>query len=56
MTFVWDEAKSRANRRKHGVSFEVAARVFDDPFAVSYIDRVVDGESDGTPLGWLDPS
>jgi uncharacterized DUF497 family protein len=29
--FEWDEAKNRQNRRKHGVDFEVAALVFDDP-------------------------
>jgi uncharacterized protein (DUF4415 family)/uncharacterized DUF497 family protein len=29
--FEWDAIKAVANRRKHGVSFEVAARVFDDP-------------------------
>jgi len=44
MVFVWDENKNRINRRKHGVSFEAAARVFEDPQAVSYVDRVVDGE------------
>ena len=44
MIFVWDPEKDRINRRKHGVSFEAAARVFDDPSAVSYIERVVDGE------------
>jgi uncharacterized DUF497 family protein len=44
MVFVWDEKKNRANRRKHGVSFETAARIFEDPNVVSYPDRVVDGE------------
>jgi uncharacterized DUF497 family protein len=29
--FEWDEEKARANRRKHGVSFEEAKTVFDDP-------------------------
>ena len=28
MQFSWDEAKNRANRRKHGVSFAEAAQVF----------------------------
>jgi len=31
------------NRRKHGVSFEPAARVFADPKAVSYVEQVVNG-------------
>lgn len=33
MRFEWDEKKSRANRKKHGISFEVAREVFADPFA-----------------------
>ncbi len=44
MIFAWDENKNRINRKKHGVSFEAAAQVFDDPHAVSYIERVVDGQ------------
>jgi hypothetical protein len=31
MEFVWDEQKSRRNLAKHGVSFETAKLVFDDP-------------------------
>ena len=31
MTFEWDEAKASENLRKHGVSFEEAVTVFDDP-------------------------
>jgi uncharacterized DUF497 family protein len=44
MVFAWDEKKNRINRRKHGVSFETAARIFEDPNAVSYRDRVVEEE------------
>ena len=44
MVFAWDAVKDRVNRRKHGVSFETAARVFEDPQAVSYRDRIVDDE------------
>lgn len=29
--FEWDEDKNRANRRKHGISFEEAATIFDGP-------------------------
>lgn len=29
--FEWDEAKNLANRRKHGISFEEAATIFDGP-------------------------
>jgi uncharacterized DUF497 family protein len=33
-TFEWDEVKAAENRRKHGVSFEEAVTVFDDPLFV----------------------
>ncbi|MXZ22740.1 MAG: BrnT family toxin [Caldilineaceae bacterium SB0665_bin_25] len=42
--FTWDRAKSLTNRRKHGISFELAARVFFDPLHVSVQDRIEDGE------------
>jgi uncharacterized protein len=31
MDFEWDEEKNRANRRKHGISFEEASTIFDGP-------------------------
>jgi uncharacterized DUF497 family protein len=36
--FDWDPAKARANVRKHDISFERAAQVFLDPFAISIYD------------------
>jgi uncharacterized DUF497 family protein len=33
-TFEWDEAKASENQRKHGLSFEEAVTVFDDPLFV----------------------
>ncbi len=44
MRFEWDINKDRANRRKHGVGFDAAEQVFDDPLAITVEDRVVDGE------------
>jgi hypothetical protein len=41
---VWEDRKSLANLKKHGVSFESARLVFDDPLHLSRQDRVVDGE------------
>lgn len=35
MKFGWDPKKAIANLRKHGVSFDEAATVFLDPFALS---------------------
>jgi hypothetical protein len=37
--FEWDEEKAGANRRKHGVSFEEARTVFDDPLAAIFDDE-----------------
>lgn len=36
--FEWDEAKAKSNLRKHGVSFEDAVTVFDDPIAITLDD------------------
>ncbi|HWE87111.1 MAG TPA: BrnT family toxin [Terracidiphilus sp.] len=49
--FSWDERKNRANRRKHEVSFETAAGVFDDPSVVFEQDRAVDGEARWQAIG-----
>ena len=37
--FDWDPVKARQNLQKHGVSFERAARIFLDPFAISIFDE-----------------
>lgn len=44
LQFELDLAKNLSNRRKHGVSFEVAAQVFKDPLCLSWKERVQDGE------------
>jgi uncharacterized protein len=38
-SFTWDENKAVANRGKHGVSFEEAQTVFDNPLAVIFDDE-----------------
>ena len=38
LTFEWDEKKADENLRKHGVSFEEAKAVFNDPFSVTIYD------------------
>jgi hypothetical protein len=38
MEFEWDENRAIANLAKHGVSFEEAKTVFDDPFYVDFYD------------------
>lgn len=44
MEFEWDIVKAAKNYRKHGIRFEEAARVFDDPFHLSVQDRFERGE------------
>ncbi|NJP12140.1 MAG: BrnT family toxin [Leptolyngbyaceae cyanobacterium RU_5_1] len=39
MKFEWDESKADANLKKHGVSFEEAKTVFDNPMAVIFDDE-----------------
>ena len=51
MRFEWDPNKSRANLRKHGVSFETASLVFDDPNHLSIQDRFEEGEERWQILG-----
>lgn len=48
MRFEWDKSKAARNLRKHGVAFDEAATVFDDPDgcylrneAPSYEDRLI---------------
>jgi hypothetical protein len=51
--FVWDARKNRVNRKKHGISFENAVRVFVDPFQVTTQDREVDGEARWQTIGMV---
>jgi uncharacterized DUF497 family protein len=51
MEYTWDPEKNRINQSKHGVSFETAVVVFDDPFHLSKLDRIVDGEERWITLG-----
>ncbi len=51
MVFEWDERKNRRNQAKHQVSFEAARQVFEDPQAISVLDRVEVGEERWQTLG-----
>jgi uncharacterized DUF497 family protein len=44
MQFEWDSEKAQRNLAKHGVSFELARRVWDDPLHVVVPDRIEAGE------------
>lgn len=47
--FEWDAAKAAGNRRKHGVSFDLAATVFRDPLMIS----IPDEEHSETEERWI---
>jgi len=38
MEFEWNKGKAEANLAKHGVSFEEAKTVFDDPLFIDFYD------------------
>ena len=50
-----DPRKDKANREKHGISFELAPRVFDDPNHLSFQDRHEGGEERWQTLGLIGP-
>lgn len=54
MKFAWDSQKAAANIKKHQVSFELAARIFADPFALTYQDRIENGEYRWQTIGLVD--
>lgn len=39
MQFEWNQDKNRLNKKKHGLSFETASFVFQDPFILSVPDN-----------------
>lgn len=49
--FAWDEKKSRGNLKKHKVSFEAAKLVFEDPRAISRLERIENGEERWQTVG-----
>ena len=46
MRFEWNESKAASNVSKHGVSFEVANTVFEDPLYVDFYDPAHSDEED----------
>ena len=44
MRWTWDPAKAEANKRKHGVSFDLAEHALGDPLGVSVPDPHHDEE------------
>lgn len=51
MLYTWDDDKNAINKQKHGISFETARLVFDDPWHLSRQDRVEQGEERWQTIG-----
>lgn len=51
IAFEWDPTKARLNQQKHGVSFEIALHVFEDPDALVEQDPIESGERRWQTLG-----
>ena len=54
MNFEWDRAKEVANRKKHGVDFRTAAKVFLDPHVIEFDDLDAKGELRFNAIGLVD--
>jgi len=54
MRIEWDQAKNEINLAKHGVDFETAQLVFDDPCCVAFVERVTDGEERWHAIGSIE--
>jgi uncharacterized DUF497 family protein len=53
--FEWDSRKAESNRRKHGVSFELAKEVFQDEFQARSPRASEDGEERWWTIGMVGP-
>ena len=54
MEFEWDEAKNQCNIQKHGVSFELAQRIFEGPMLTAVDTRKDYGEGRFISIGTVD--
>jgi uncharacterized DUF497 family protein len=52
--FEWDAVKAAINLRKHAVSFDIAVRVFADPFALTVQTQIEGDEERWQTLGIVD--
>jgi uncharacterized DUF497 family protein len=52
--FEWDEEKNQINQSKHGIDFETAKLIFDDPFCVTFVERVSSGEERWHAIGSIE--
>jgi uncharacterized protein len=54
MEFEWDDAKERANRKKHGIAFRTAAKIFLDPYVIEFDEFDAEGELRFNAIGFVD--
>ena len=54
MRVEWDNAKNETNKNKHGIDFETAQLIFADPFCITFVERVNDGEERWHGLGSIE--
>jgi uncharacterized DUF497 family protein len=52
--FSWDDKKDRANQRKHGISFSLAALVFSDENRKEHLDESCVDEERWITIGLVD--
>ena len=52
MLFEWDTDKAVGNLKKHGVSFELAQTVFNDPLHLSVLDKKAPCEERWATIGF----
>ena len=52
--FEWDARKNERNIAKHGIDFETARLVFDDPFCITFVDRVCGDEERWHAIGAIE--
>ena len=54
MDYEWNEAKNALNTQKHGLPFELAVRVFDDPHHLTLFNREVGKEVRWHTIGCIE--
>ena len=54
MDFEWDTAKEQANRKKHRIGFQTAAKLFLDPYVIEFDDLGAAGELRFNAIGLVD--
>ena len=56
MRVKWDPAKNETDKSKHGLDFETAQLVFDDPYCITFVERITDGEKRWRAIGSIENS